>query len=205
MKFTFTRQVWVTALPVFIIQGNSRNPHYLIPTDIIGSFIWFVGIATEATADHQKQRWRKDPRNKGQFIDVGLWSRARYPNYVSPPPPSPRDLCHFENLPDFEVHACIHISTPSYTAQGGEVTLWSGLFIFCAGIMHGAQFATVVSPLFVAFLLIKVSGVPIQEKQGLERWGDRTDYQDYRSRTWLLFPLPFRPWGARPRQQNSIA
>jgi steroid 5-alpha reductase family enzyme len=47
----------------------------------IGFLIWLLGIAVEATADAQKNRFRADPQNKGRFIQTGLWARSRHPNY----------------------------------------------------------------------------------------------------------------------------
>lgn len=43
--------------------------------------VYGAGMALEVVADWQKAVWRADPSNKGQFIDTGLWSLARYPNY----------------------------------------------------------------------------------------------------------------------------
>lgn len=41
----------------------------------------FAGLVVEATADGQKFAFKMNPANKGKFIDEGLWSYARYPNY----------------------------------------------------------------------------------------------------------------------------
>jgi steroid 5-alpha reductase family enzyme len=48
---------------------------------VIGAVMWATGFAIEVIADRQKSRFRADPANTGQFINVGLWARSRHPNY----------------------------------------------------------------------------------------------------------------------------
>ena len=48
---------------------------------IVGFLVWFFGFTFEVIADSQKSRFNADPANKGQFIQTGLWSRSRHPNY----------------------------------------------------------------------------------------------------------------------------
>ncbi len=48
---------------------------------IIGLAIWATGFCIEVIADQQKSKFRSEPANKGRFIDVGLWSWSRHPNY----------------------------------------------------------------------------------------------------------------------------
>eukprot|EP00879_Flechtneria_rotunda_P024862 GHRR01026381.1.p1 GENE.GHRR01026381.1~~GHRR01026381.1.p1 ORF type:complete len:300 (+),score=97.06 GHRR01026381.1:326-1225(+) len=76
--------VWVyaTLLPVLLLNASSTGgPAALIWSDIVGAAIYAVGLITEATADQQKFSFKMDPANKGKFINSGLWSYARYPNY----------------------------------------------------------------------------------------------------------------------------
>ena len=47
-----------------------------------GLFVFLVGLTIEITADNQKTKFRKDPKNKDRFINEGLWSYSRHPNYV---------------------------------------------------------------------------------------------------------------------------
>jgi steroid 5-alpha reductase family enzyme len=48
---------------------------------ILGFLVWIFGFAIEVVADYQKSRFSATPDNKGRFIQTGLWSRSRHPNY----------------------------------------------------------------------------------------------------------------------------
>ncbi|XP_066264051.1 uncharacterized protein [Branchiostoma lanceolatum] len=71
----------------------------------------------------------------------------------------------------------------------GEITLWLGLYITAAGVMRGWEHISIVSPVFVAFLLLKVSGVPLLDELGMKRWGNNPGYLAYRERTAVLVPF----------------
>lgn len=47
----------------------------------LGLVIWAAGFGIEVTADLQKSRFKADPSNAGKFIQSGLWSISRHPNY----------------------------------------------------------------------------------------------------------------------------
>ena len=49
--------------------------------DAAGLALFAVGFAVEVIADAQKSAFKKNPQNDGRFIDVGLWSWSRHPNY----------------------------------------------------------------------------------------------------------------------------
>ena len=72
--------VWVTALPCFLINGLSGQSA-LHAGDYVSLALWLFGIAFETAADAQKSAFKADPANRGRFIDVGLWSVSRHPNY----------------------------------------------------------------------------------------------------------------------------
>jgi len=74
----------------------------------------------------------------------------------------------------------------------GEILLWLGVSVIAAPALAGWQYATLISPLFVYLLLMRVSGVPFLERQALQRWGDEPAYRAYREATPVLFPRPPR-------------
>lgn len=47
----------------------------------IGALVWAGGFAIEIIADRQKGAFRKNPSNKGKFIQSGLWAWSQHPNY----------------------------------------------------------------------------------------------------------------------------
>lgn len=74
--------LWVTftaAAALVAITTTTRKD--LDAFAIVGLIVWVIGFAIEITADSQKSRFNADPNNKGKFIQTGLWSRSRHPNY----------------------------------------------------------------------------------------------------------------------------
>jgi len=54
--------------------------------------------------------------------------------------------------------------------------------------IQGMEWLSVISPIFVAFLLTKVSGIPILDKQNLRRWGENPEFMSYFRNTASLIP-----------------
>jgi len=48
---------------------------------LIGFLVWLFGFGFEVIADRQKSQFKADPENDGKFINLGLWSWSRHPNY----------------------------------------------------------------------------------------------------------------------------
>lgn len=72
----------------------------------------------------------------------------------------------------------------------GEIVLWTGIAIIAVPVLEGWQWATLISPFFVAFLLIRVSGIPMLEERADKRWGGQDDYEKYKRETPVLIPKP---------------
>lgn len=72
----------------------------------------------------------------------------------------------------------------------GEILLWTGITVASLPLLSGWQWLTIISPIFVFFLLTRISGVPLLAKVAKERWGDEPAFQEYIANTPVLFPKP---------------
>jgi steroid 5-alpha reductase family enzyme len=100
-------------------------------------------------------------------------------------------------------------TNPSYSRfpnYFGEITLWTGIATLAAGVLArrpvqlalglsggaagilATTAASYVSPAFAAFLLLKVSGVPLSEAKYDKRFGGREDYEAWKRDTPRLIP-----------------
>ncbi|GAB7340409.1 hypothetical protein MBLNU457_6845t1 [Dothideomycetes sp. NU457] len=176
----FAQATWVSLCLMPVIAVNSipattlaALPWLTLP-DILGLLLFVGGITFEATADAQKSQWmeeKKAKKHSEEFLTRGLWSKSRHPNYF------------------------------------GESTLWTGIATTAAGVMmsqvgqsgmgiaswglSGKVLALAmagVSPAFVTFLLLKVSGVPMSENKYDERFKDNKDYQKWKRDTPMFIP-----------------
>ena len=132
----------------------------------VGLAVWALGFAFEAVADHQKSRFKADPANRDKFIDVGLWSMCRHPNYF------------------------------------GEIVLWTGVAIFAIPALEGLTLWLLLSPVFVAVLLVLVSGVPPLQMRADAKWGGQPAYERYKATTPAVVP---RLWRARDAKSAPVA
>lgn len=70
----------------------------------------------------------------------------------------------------------------------GEMLMWAGISCSCAASFQDWQWLGLVSPFFDAFLLLCVSGVPLLEKAGEEKWGHDPAYRHYMQNTSCIVP-----------------
>lgn len=145
--------LWVTFTGAAALAALTSGTRKALDAWAIGGFVvWILGFAIEAAADAQKRRFGANPDNRGRFIQAGLWSRSRHPNYF------------------------------------GEIVLWTGIAIIALPVLQGWQWVTLASPLFVALLLLRISGVPLLEKKADLRWGGEESYEAYKRATPVLIP-----------------
>lgn len=74
-----TLLVFAAAMPMESIFSSDSSFTLL---DLSGAIVMFIGVIFEMTADNQMHRFKADPKNKGKFIDVGIWRYSRHPNYL---------------------------------------------------------------------------------------------------------------------------
>ncbi|CAE7285276.1 unnamed protein product, partial [Symbiodinium pilosum] len=95
--FWAVQALWIllTALPVYLsnvkpavkeaqLEEGLSQPQEEIRVswrDILGWSLWGVGFVVQVTADIQKRVFQADPRNKGLWIQAGLWKLSQHPNY----------------------------------------------------------------------------------------------------------------------------
>ncbi|MEO7773556.1 MAG: DUF1295 domain-containing protein [Steroidobacteraceae bacterium] len=77
-QFQALLNVFLT-LPLLIASFNSAPAP--LPLEIAGATLWLLALLGESTADAQLKSFIRNPANKGEVCDVGLWRYSRHPNY----------------------------------------------------------------------------------------------------------------------------
>lgn len=65
----------------------------------------------------------------------------------------------------------------------GEVTMWWGIFLI--SILSGYWYISIISPLTITFLILKVSGIPMLEA----KYKGNIEFEEYKNKTSAFFPL----------------
>jgi steroid 5-alpha reductase family enzyme len=71
----------------------------------------------------------------------------------------------------------------------GEILVWIGVVISSHPVLKGWGWTAVLSPVFLAWLLLFVSGIPLLESSSNKKHGENQQYMDYKRRTSILIPL----------------
>lgn len=74
--------VFLTMNVVIVINSQASPAPSLGIWDGIGLALWLLGFGIEAIADYQKTAFNAAPENSGRWIEGGLWSLSRHPNYL---------------------------------------------------------------------------------------------------------------------------
>ena len=74
--------VFLTMIVVIVINSQADSAPPLGIWDAVGLFVWVLGFGIETIADQQKTVFNTEPTNRGKWIESGLWSYSRHPNYL---------------------------------------------------------------------------------------------------------------------------
>jgi steroid 5-alpha reductase family enzyme len=69
---------YLFALPCFALSMQTRTLGWL---DYAGILIWIIAVVGEAISDHQLAVFKRNPENKGEVCQTGMWKYSRHPNY----------------------------------------------------------------------------------------------------------------------------
>ena len=72
----------------------------------------------------------------------------------------------------------------------GELLVWWGIFVFVVRDLSLAERVTIIGPLAITFLLLRVTGIPTLEASAAKKWGENPDYRAYVARTSRLVLMP---------------
>jgi steroid 5-alpha reductase family enzyme len=71
----------------------------------------------------------------------------------------------------------------------GEMLCWWGIFIFSLPFLTGWSILAIISPLYISYLLLFVTGIPPLEKRYDQKYANNKEYQVYKRRTSILIPF----------------
>lgn len=69
---------WFLLLPILFLTQHQGAWSWV---SVVGMLVWLCGLVLETTADMQKYLFTHDPKNKGRWIESGVWKYSRHPNY----------------------------------------------------------------------------------------------------------------------------
>ncbi|CAG2221453.1 Cytochrome c-b,Cytochrome c, somatic B,Cytochrome c, testis-specific,Cytochrome c,Cytochrome c 2,Cytochrome c, somatic,Cytochrome c iso-1/iso-2,Cytochrome c-2,Cytochrome c, somatic A [Mytilus edulis] len=126
------------------------------------------------------------PLTKKDYIGWGLWVAGFILETVADYQKS-----SFRNNPDNEgqfinVGLWKMVQYPNYL---GEIMMWSGLYLTSTSVLKGWEHLAVVSPIFLTYLLTNLSGIPLQEKSAMRRYGSNPDFLKHIQNTKKLIPF----------------
>jgi steroid 5-alpha reductase family enzyme len=70
----------------------------------------------------------------------------------------------------------------------GEVVSWWGIWLICISLSYPISFLTIVGPLTITYLILKVSGIPLLEK----KYDGDPEWEEYKKRVPIFLPLKLK-------------
>ena len=83
--------------------------------------------------------------------------------------------------------------------------MWWGLFVSASSVFDElALYRTIAGPIIITLLLLFVSGIPLLEKKANKTHGSNVEYQQYKSQTSPLVPLPPTIYSRLPKALKFV-
>ena len=172
--------VWVVCLPCVFVNADlpaAAAPPLFAPQgraaacDAAGLAMFAAGFAVEAAADLQKDRFRRDPANRGRVCAEGLWRYSRHPNFFG------------------EMLLWWGIFVLSLPALDASPARWGYAAAAASPLL------TMVLLLFVSGMPTAEGNNQLRFMRGVDA---RARYEAYRWRTSPIVPLPNALYAATP-------
>ncbi len=81
-RFWLLQGVTVFVVLIGTLEFMHKSTPRFTLLSAIGFVIFIAGLGIEATADLQKWHFNQKPKNKGKWIESGVWAKSRHPNYL---------------------------------------------------------------------------------------------------------------------------
>ena len=168
---------------IFIVKIPSNNT---LPFSFYAAALWVWVTLLPTTMLNSKKK--DTPICTRDYVGWALWGAgflleaiADYQKY------------HFRSNPANANKWISHgvwsiVRHPNYL---GEIMLWLGLFVSASSTFRGWEHLGVVSPIFVSYLLTKLSGIPILERRALRQWKDNQQFMQYMQNTYRILPYVY--------------
>jgi len=79
---------WIVSFSVILLMSSPSASPSASPlgnfsiVSLIGAVLALLGLLVESIADNEKRAFSLNPKNKGKWIEEGLWKYSRHPNYL---------------------------------------------------------------------------------------------------------------------------
>ncbi len=159
-RFDSFRGSWIGFLKFFLLQSIS---------------IWIIALPAII--------FIQVPEIKVSIVGIGIW----FIGFVVEAIADAQKFSFKEKHPDRYMDSGIYkkIRHPNYL---GEILCWLGIWIYIAPSIVGWYWISIISPIWICLLLIKISGIPLLEKKGYRKYGEDPEYMHYMNHTHKLIP-----------------
>ncbi len=144
-----------------------------------GAIMWLVSQPLQWGVAHAQPGWRL-----GHLIGIALWTLGILFETLGD-----WQLARFKRVPEnagrvLKQGLWRYTRHPNYF---GDFCVWWGLYL--VSVAHGGHLWTIVGPMVMSILLMRVSGVTLLERSSM---AEKPEFADYAARTNAFFPWPPR-------------